>query len=710
MLLVSCGKNPSDPAAGNPNDDPDGGKTPAQLEAEANALYAAAIAKWLDYVEYEAPDVNGDPEIFKSYLAELQSSSGYGITWGGKLAVITKTVDKVHSYTVPTDPAAPVDPENPVEPTVLTYGYELRTVSVVDVESGTELLKLEVTDYRIGGNSAINAPDINRANHVVYNVELLLDGAMIEVSKTVYELRALTEQEQNDPDFVLDTKLESSWNLKTTYSYYDNAGTKLLENLEDRASVRGSLLDVDQYTYATEDGEIIRRFALGMELPFPTFGASSETYDYISSGDYHYLITERPLQYVKMGDALGFILPGMSVQILNKEYSIVGEYVSDSYSIMGYSVLPNGDFYICEYEELESNATEYDILMNGQKLDVLHTVISATTGAVTTAEKDFVAQFVYTEPMYDVNTAFQMQGKARFPGVCAMKGDYMLASVQKFSDGVLGSDSVIAVLNGSLEIVAELPKIVPNQFGYIGFLNADQAIIASQVQSNVSIPTVERGCVYYAVDTKTGDLELYYHDKDSVTVIDGGYIYEGVVYDYNWKELYTFADNESFRILDGHLLITRQGSDGVYYYNGYIAEKTNSDDGYGDDEQPTQKVYEFKKLALADGYRSPSTYCDHRFFSVKDSYSNERTIYNLSGEVVLRFEEGESRSFYESTDSSSYSIYRETRSYNIFELTEGVYCIEVYTVWERTGYYGYESASDVPYPEQFSGYSYYIIK
>ncbi len=723
MLLASCGGDPAGKNPPNlPPDDPDGGKTPAQLESAANELYKAAIAEWLKYIEYDAPEANADPEIVKSYLGSV--NNGYDSVdytlydYSDKIALIYSSQNNFFEYTEPVE--EPADPSaEPVQPTVTLYEYQLRTWTLLDLETGNEIKTWNSVDYDIGGRPAIYHPEKNRAtDHVVYEVELLLGGAIVEVAKEVYVGRELTELEKEDPTFKLDSTSDADWILKTTYSYYDNAGNALAENLETRANVRDDLIDIGAYTYATMNGEIIRRFDLGMELPLPSLDDLAPIYDeydqqlndYFSSGDYHYLVTEKQMQVMPIGDLALYVLPGVSIQILDKEYKIVTEYISDSYSIMGYAVLPNGDVYVCEYEKLESDATEYDILQGEEKLNVIHTVVSASTGAVTTVEKGYVASKVYTEPMFDVTTPLQQATRGDFAGVCALKDGYMLANVQKFSDGVLSSDSVIAVLNGSLEIVAELPKVIPNQFGYVSFLNADQALISSLVEFSTDGSTV----VYYSVDTKSGDLELVLEDKEHVTVIDGGYIYEegwttDSVYDYNWNKLYTFDEiKESWEIVDGVLLITYEENGNTYYYTGKIVA-SNSNSGNGQ----SVESFEFEKTRIADSYGSSNLtpYQGNRFFAYSTSSSDYTYIYDLKNELVFSFDKSETETLRDAEEPyNKYVSYSIERDFYIYELTDGVYYLELIESWRQTSYTGYTDPAQIPYPETSTVYSYYIIK
>ena len=138
----------------------------------------------------------------------------------------------------------------------------------------------------------------------------------------------------------------------------------------------------------------------------------------------------------------------------------------------------------------------------------------------------------------------------------------MLAEITKHSEGALEGNSVFAVLNANtLELVAELPKIVANQFGYVGYVTEDKMLVQTTVPYELW-GEPKNALVNYVVDVNTGDLELYLHDMTQVEEIEGGFILDGVVYDYEWNEYFDFNQsysnvNSDYQMINGQLLVYR---------------------------------------------------------------------------------------------------------------------------------------------------------
>ena len=694
MLLVSCGSDGKGGLKypGLPPDDPDGGKTPDILESEANAAYASAIAEWVKYIDFNAVEESEENEIRYSLVGGSSVSayaSFFGESDSGNLAYfqLMKFVTEKGSDGVE------------------YHGKEI-TVYVYNVGLGKFVLtKTGFTPYGKGmGPHLIQSPDYNYARTVENSIDFLAGGAITRLTTVSTVLRELSEQEIEN-GVTLDPKDQSNYVTKTEYSYYDENGVLLSSGSNLTAYIRGDYADIGEYTYAfdAESGDILCRYPLGLELPLPDFEMNDSRYAYFTVGKNHYTVLEEQLQLVPIGDLALMTLPGIKLQILDEQYKIVNEYVTDSYSVLGYTVLPNGDFYVCEYEQVPEASETYDVLISGVKMNVKHTVISATVaGKKTELDRSFTAQKLYTEPMYGVNTPFISATKGDFAGFCALKDGYMLANLQKFENGVLGADTVIAVLDSDLNIVAELPKILPNQFGYASYLDEDQLVVMSAARLTEYGTTL----LYYTASTKNGDVELYFRRESDGSfgsaerLNGGGYWYRGSVYDCEWNELYDVSSDylSDYRVISGKLAYI---SSSGYCYVGEIVKRNEYEDS-GTTYGTYESDYVFVLEPLLD--ESGVTH-DGNHFAV--TRGNTKYIYDINGKQVFSFVVSETVTVRDAENPEYYAVYEITREHHRYAFREGgpfISLVESTVLTESTYPPEYNISSGDNYD------SYYIIK
>ena len=549
---------------------------PQTPEEIANEGYKAAAAEWEKYVEYVAPE--GAKKLEKTTLKTQKEDKSlqYNAAYGYYCVVDTAVTEKTF-----TDDEAAAEPVSETKTTKTTT-----TQTYFDKETHEELFKTVTVSVARDGDKALDS-ELKPTAEYSQQMSTFYEH-VLQVSKTTKVLK--TVEEGADP---LDETLFSSYEEKTVYSYYHiPTKTWIAENLETYATKRSNdsiaqqIIDIGDKTYLFDKttGEIVKTYDLGMEYAVPSFDASNPQfiltgtqytwnasgYGYYEQGEYAYYIKEAQPQTIQMGEIALVLMPEVSVTVY-KDGAITAEYTSDAYAVAGYAVLPNGNVYICEYEYLDADATEYDADLGGQKIDIVHTLLNVATGATTDVNNSFLAQKVYTHAADEMETfnSYLTVGSANDSlDNMKLKDGYVLAEVQHHSEGALQGESVFAVLDANtMEIVAELPKIVPNQIGDVGYLDSDTMFIQARVADSAN--TV----LNYTVNTKTGDLELYVHDFNKVTLIENGFIYNDCVYDYKFNKLAVLNDHDDnmydtysgYQVIDGKVLVqVNQGYHGLF--------------------------------------------------------------------------------------------------------------------------------------------------
>ena len=626
-VMAAC-DDPTDPSKEIP---------PTQEELD-NQVYKAAAAEWAKYIEYVAPNTVESLEKTTFKTKEQNRTILYNAENG-----YYRISDKVIVEKTFTDEEA-IEPISETKRTKTTT-----TETYYDNQTHEELFKTVSVNVAKENDKALDST-LKPTDECRYAINTWFEY-VVEVSKMVYVLK--TVEEGAEP---LDETLFSSYEEKTVYSYYHiPTKTWIAENLEEDATKRTNpdiaqaIVDIGNKTYLFDKatGAIVATFDLGMEYAVPSFDASNPQfilsgntytwnasgYGYYAQGDYEYYIKEAQPQTIPMGDIMAVLMPEVSFSVY-KDGAIVAEYASDSYAVAGYAVLPNGNVYVCEYKYLDADATSYDANFGGQKIDIIHNLLNVATGAATEVNNDFLANKVYTsatEEMVTFNSYLTMGSANEALGNMKLKDGYVLAEIQKHSNGALEGATSFAVLSAeTMEIVAELPKIVPNQFGYVGYLDANTMFVQAKVADSGN--TV----LNYTVNTQTGNLELFFHGFVDVQLIDNGFIYDGGVYDYDFNRLAIIADSNpnnyshygEYQIINGKVLIRLNSNAGLTNFFGdvrvgwawaSIKEVTSYNNGYFD---------EYKGEWVGVEYTEMKWVVEEPIYYTSESY------YNASLEVI----------------------------------------------------------------------------
>ncbi len=640
-------------------------KTPGQLEQEANASYSDKIDEWGRYIECEESEEV--PNYSLTELTQMDTNTvKTEITVSGGVYVKTKTETVWKDIVL-------IEGEDPVEMVALKN----ITQSVYNLETGEKIMS-DFKGKTVQFNGVIvDADNYLKSDQIEYTVNASFKDGIIEVKKTTYVLREGAEDET----------LLGNYEAVVTYSYYDKNGTELAKDLDNKGVVDSSdsrYVTIGDYTYLVEDGEIIVKVNKGEEHKIPTYSGGVE-YAYVKEGDYGYCVREDEMLYMPMGELTAFMLPGMEIQVTNKQYDIVAEYQTDCYAVKGYAILPSGNVYICELDLLDSNATEYDFVVQDMKFNVLHTVVEVTTGKTSVLEKDYAVSTVYNNTTNVLETGINLATMSNVYGEIKMKEGYMLAEIQKFAEGSLSPDTVKVVLDENLNIVAELPNIIPNQFGYAGFIDEDRMLIATKAVGTLPDQNV---LIYYTANVETGDLNLFPHNyadytqNNRFTPIEGGYYYGGKVYGEEWELL---SDLEGYTLQDvvGSKLLLKHNEYSGYYY-GEIETYYNYEYDYelGQSIQVAHRDFDIESVYFGGYDVIPSG--DRTYYTYNGGSDGYYVLYNAQGNSLRSWDLSESTYEYEDGSYSNRLGYDVNRNVTVIPFGEGTYLVKVTESWYLT--------------------------
>lgn len=752
MVLPACGSGDTG-ASENSSSGGKGPSTPEQtveeLEAEANKGYKTRIAEWLKYVEYDAPEtespltwnaINKKSTDEDAYFNVDAGGYSYGFFTTYTVTQETKEFP-VEEETeggaeegagAATEGAGAGDGAGETEPeTVEKTVSETTITTVYSAETGKEIKSFTSKQVVMNGE-IVDVENYTPADQYLNLVDELFVEGIFEVFTVKYELMDVPEDEKDTYDEDEYKKDVDNYETVETYSYYDKTGKAIATDLEEQGTVNGEFMTLGDKTYVVRDGEIIKTFNAGEEYNLPKFNkdsqielinigsmtdpiVSAQGYAYYEQGDYGYCIREAAPQLTKFGDFYLTLFPSVQIEIV-KDYDVVLDYVSDAYAIMSYTVLSNGNVYICEYRQLNAGATEYDVISGEMKFDIVHVVLDVATGTINTVDKDFVAQKLYTNATPEMKTLNCQVTMGDVVGGCKVKDGYALAQIQKMANGSISGEVVYAVLDAELNIVAELPAIIANQFGYVGFLTEDKMLLNTNAIGEYE---EDSHSIYYVADVTTGDLELYLSQYEQIGVeyIDNGFIYEDVVYDYQWNELKDLSDDDyEYYVIDGKLLI--QEDDERPYFGKIVVDNDNDD--YDDDDekwgasQTKQVSYEFYTFDfITDGTSNDSYYMivEDGYIMVEiDTWSSSASdyvgLYNFAGTKLWYSAKTTTTSWYYDEEDSSKRV-KYTKRIDVFidTLSDGVHLVEVWETWTALDYYNYETK-----PADKNFIKYYVMK
>ena len=319
------------------------------------------------------------------------------------------------------------------------------------------------------------------------------------------------------------------------YDYFDSNGEKInAEPLTEAAQIQGdysagtySVLDRG---YQVRDGRIVATYKAGQEIAFPEAAEYNEN---------------------------KYVFEGGNVKVYDKNNKKIAEASFEGTENPRPYILSNGNVLMSASYSLPKDADKYTYEVDDQKFDLAYRVLDIKTGEVTEIPATFVIDLMITPAEANRELNLATVGK-----------DYQFAQIRKITDGRLEAVADYVVLSDALAITAELPKIVKNQTGIYGALDANTLIIKTETGelSYDWMGTTNDERWLYSVDLTTGSTELY-ANLNKYTEIDGGFIYyeieqdhfygnyEYAVYDSNMNKLSELPENCRIEVEDGMVFV-----------------------------------------------------------------------------------------------------------------------------------------------------------
>ena len=621
MLFTAC----------QPASEPQKPEPPTPQEYENQTVtnnYSANLAAWLKYMSYVAPEKA--PVYGKADENPFLEKEGYQASaYNGKVMVSTTVKDVT---------AVVEEDTTTVEKVIGTES----TQTWYDMNTG------EVIRTFVSYTPVVEAGEADAAFDLTKWVEYSFDTFADKMFKVTVKTPVLKVAAEDEDPF--DPAKYSSYELKTTYNYYYSDGSVFLEGLKEAAATR----DVDNYSaYAdgrilvdaadktylmSSDREIIKEFPLGCEYDVPVYSEEAGTptigslnYTYAEIGDYKYLVTEAIPEKQTIGDLSFDVMPDIQLTVFDKDFNVVLTYDANCYNVAGYTVLANGNVYVCEQYLLPGDATEYDVKASEDiKMSATHKLFNVTDGSVTELDLDFFTYSLFndnTKEFTSYMNSASIGGGGTPIGEVDVKDGYTVARIKKYKDGNLNQNVTYAVLDKDMKIVEELPLVLPNQQFFPAFVDADTVMIYTLAPGNEVI--------LYSMDVKTGEVNLfnYKYKYDNYEQIDGGYLKDGVIYDYQWRVIVDIKELKHIADIDLHGF-------GFQVFNGKVWFKTYVEPDPDDEDGKT--VYYYRYVSVGKDYSSgysvstPYSCSNYDISYIEDGYilyyyrDSEGDIYGIS--------------------------------------------------------------------------------
>ncbi len=431
---------------------------------------------------------------------------------------------------------------------VFYYGNYISVKNTVIANAGTEEAPIwqtteTYTYYDYNGN--LLAEDINTSINEAFYFNYVY--GLVEYS-TYRRVNTGTEE-------------APAYEREIKYSYYDNKGTLIAKDLDEKATFdHWSLNSGDLYAvrvadknYYTYGGEIVFIDENPEPHKLPVIEEGSSNFEKLGEQNgYTYMF------YRAWGYSSGSYSSERRIQVINTEtYTVAADCsIEPYYSTAQFDIhiLANGNVFINAYSECYSDNDLYDFEMYGYKMLQRCAILNIETGKVEDVEPPFVIVEMLTPESLEESG---MQ----------LKADCHYAEVLNIVDGKLSNETEFVILNNQLQKIATLPKFREDQTSFVGMLGTARFLF--EVSS-------ANGTVEFVADGEENTVEPYWNG-DCKFEIANGFIVTRTNYDpiandevttyivYNY-DLEKVAEFKSSEVIDHdteklYLAVKRQKTD-----------------------------------------------------------------------------------------------------------------------------------------------------
>ncbi len=566
MLFASC--QPSDEPADSTDSsttEAGGAGVTADTEAEAEEPiplnevvdYQALVNEWTKYVTYRAPKEDAKRTV-------------------RQLFTVPENVYEAESIT-----------EYFLDETSY-YPFVLLTKSQEDIPGGVITTTYEVYHMknasRVGEWTTTSDPDATSFSFSHY------DGLVLEVR--IHEQVFVVDDPNTDPPTG-----HNEWIY--TYDYYDANGNLIVQDVaavdagadqsftglyQDRVTVGGQIL-------VGRDGKLLASFPAGAELPVVDDVQVTATHNGLTYGWIY--LSGRSQSFV-VYDAQGYS------RIQYTPYEGYDDYtetiLSDGNVLMQYSLL-------CQDGEEDYT---YEDPLTQEKYRYRTDLLNVTTGAVTELQTGFVIDWMMSS-LQDGDIHMRLTDEF---------AAYQYAEIYKIVDGKQAVTPTFAILDGSLQIVAELPPILKNQIWLDIAVDGNTWVLAAKQGQDI---------VYYSLDPTTCKLSRYSSETGDYTM-KNGLILDGFIYNSKMAEVF---DLNGVRVLNYDLienqedgltmvLVAMKDSEGAVTQkllqigaNGTLSTVTLGDDN---DKVSYEEVINGEWMFVVDAYDASGSYQGQKLY------------------------------------------------------------------------------------------------
>ena len=324
------------------------------------------------------------------------------------------------------------------------------------------------------------------------------------------------------PEYTETVGVNGSSDKKYEFRYTDCMVEVIGQSLRETEE-GGFVWGVDFIDRYTSSGEKVTS-----EATFMMSGGAGE-YDYTYLGDVCYISKsgsilkvcargeERSLvEYDEICGDYGYVIGGQSLRIFDtKNDAVLVDYVfsgaygeEDDAVSVSVSVLSNGNVLVRYKRSCQDSEESFTYESAGDKTLLSYVLIDPAAGTASELPVNFRIDKLVTKN--------EDQGTNLSP-----VGEYQYAEIVKITDGTLDPKAIPVILDNNLSIVAELPLIFKNQTSFVRAIDSDLWLLKLDVNGR------EYG---YTVNLSTGTVALYVNEKE-VMALDGGFLYQGKLYD-----------------------------------------------------------------------------------------------------------------------------------------------------------------------------------
>lgn len=313
------------------------------------------------------------------------------------------------------------------------------------------------------------------------------------------------------------TEEEPDYQYEYTYSYFDANGTKVAGDLKEPSdsvqttSSGAEIVTICDKCYLCRDSQIVYTFDKGQERDIPNITPNAR----FDRDDYRYYASYNRLT------------------VFDNKYNVVCSVKLDNeHDLSKWWVLDSGDVLI-QY-------ADYDRADGDGKIILQHIIAHVDDGKIEEIENpEYYITDVVTQ--YNRNYTYKIKdGK-----------ECQLVSAREINSEC-DDDIKYLIMDNSLKTVAELPSIIKNQVEFDGFISQNKMIItAANYDGSQDIS--------YAVDTNNSTVSLYIDRSSSqYEEVEGGFIYNGILYDTNMNTLCDLRYVEGYSVWNGKVIAVRE--------------------------------------------------------------------------------------------------------------------------------------------------------